>query len=42
MKILPSLFSPAGKNAKLSIVIYHRVLAEPDLLTGEGGIAQFE
>ncbi|WP_347889012.1 polysaccharide deacetylase family protein [Nitrosomonas europaea] len=42
MKILPSLFSPAGKNAKLSIVIYHRVLPEPDLLTGEGGIAQFE
>ncbi|CAD84758.1 MULTISPECIES: polysaccharide deacetylase family protein [Nitrosomonas] len=42
MKILPSLFSPAGKNSKLSIVIYHRVLPEPDLLTGEGGIAQFE
>lgn len=42
MKILPSLFSPAGKNAKLSIVIYHRVLPEPDLLTGEGGIVQFE
>lgn len=42
MKILPSLFSPAGKNAKLSIVIYHRVLPGPDLLTGEGGIAQFE
>ncbi|MDL1866023.1 polysaccharide deacetylase family protein [Betaproteobacteria bacterium PRO4] len=42
MKILPSLFSPAGKNAKLSIAIYHRVLPEPDFLTGEGGIADFE
>ncbi len=42
MKILPSLFSPAGKNAKLSIVIHHRVLPEPDLLLGSGGIKTFE
>ncbi|MXS84943.1 polysaccharide deacetylase family protein [Nitrosomonas sp. HPC101] len=42
MKILPSLFSPAGQNARLSIVIHHRVLPEPDLLTGEGGVTQFE
>ena len=42
MKIIPTLFSPAGKQAKLSIVIYHRVLPEPDPLFGEGGdIAAF-
>jgi len=42
MKILPSLFSPAGKNARLSIVIHHRVIPEPDLLLGDGGIKAFE
>lgn len=42
MKILPSLFSPAGKKARLSIVIYHRVLPEPDPLLGGGGIKSFE
>lgn len=42
MKILPSLFSPAGKNARLSIVIHHRVIPEPDLLLGDGGITAFE
>lgn len=34
LKILLSLLSPAGKQGRLSIVIYHRVLAEPDLLLG--------
>ena len=42
MKILPSLLSPVGKNARLSIVIYHRVLPEPDLLLGSGGVGSFE
>jgi len=42
MKILPSLFSPAGKNARLSIVIHHRVIPEPDLLLGSGGLQEFE
>lgn len=42
MKILPALFSPTGKKAKLSIVIYHRVLPEPDLLLGSGGVENFE
>jgi len=43
MRFLPSIFSPAGKRAKLSIVIYHRVLPEPDLLLGQkGDIANFD
>ncbi|MBK7364577.1 MAG: polysaccharide deacetylase family protein [Nitrosomonas sp.] len=43
MKLLPSIFSPAGKRAKLSIVIYHRVLLEPDLLLGQkGDITSFD
>lgn len=42
MKILPALFSPAGKNAKLSIVIHHRVLPEPDPLLGSDGVKSFE
>lgn len=28
--VLASLFSPGGRRARLSILIYHRVLAEPD------------
>jgi peptidoglycan/xylan/chitin deacetylase (PgdA/CDA1 family) len=31
-ELLTSLLSPGGKNARLSILIYHRVLMEPDLL----------
>lgn len=42
MKILPSLLFPAGKQARLSIVIYHRVLPEPDLLLGGGDVHGFE
>lgn len=42
MKILSSLFSPAGKNARLSIVIYHRVLPNPDPLVGGGDVNSFE
>lgn len=43
MKLIPALFSPTGKQAKLSIVIFHRVLPEPDPLFGEGGdIAAFK
>lgn len=33
--LLASLCSPAGKRARLSILIYHRVLDEPDPLTGD-------
>lgn len=33
--LLASLRSPAGKRARLSILIYHRVLDEPDLLTND-------
>ena len=32
LDILTSLLSPKGKRARLSILIYHRVLTEPDLL----------
>lgn len=42
MKILPSLFCPAGKNARLSIVIYHRILPSPDPLLGGGDVKSFE
>ncbi len=42
MKIIPSLFLPAGKHAKLSVVIYHRVLSEPDPLLGGEDISNFE
>ena len=37
MSIFTTLFSPTGKRSKLSIVIFHRVLAEPDPLLGKGG-----
>lgn len=33
--LFASLRSPAGKRARLSILIYHRVLDEPDPLTGD-------
>ncbi|HNG37409.1 MAG TPA: polysaccharide deacetylase family protein, partial [Nitrosomonas sp.] len=37
------IFSPSGKRARLSIVIYHRVLLQPDLLVGQkGDIASFD
>lgn len=43
MKLLPLIFSPSGKRARLSIVIYHRVLPQPDLLVGQkGDIASFD
>ena len=42
MKMIPSLFLPAGKHAKLSVVIYHRVLSEPDPLLGADDINSFE
>ncbi|SDY70390.1 Peptidoglycan/xylan/chitin deacetylase, PgdA/CDA1 family [Nitrosomonas sp. Nm58] len=42
MKMLPLLFSPAGKNARLSIVIYHRVLPKPDPLLGGSDVESFE
>ena len=43
MKLLPLIFSPSGKRARLSIVIYHRVLLQPDLLVGQkGDIASFD
>ncbi len=34
INVLASTFSPAGKNARLSILIYHRVQEKPDLLLG--------
>ena len=38
-----SLFSPGGKHARLSIVLYHRVPVQPDeLLNGEESAASFE
>jgi len=43
LNILISLFSPAGKNAHLSILNYHRVQEKPDLLLGgEGDIVAFD
>tara|TARA_R110002073_G_scaffold3741_1_gene24630 strand:- start:918 stop:1910 length:993 start_codon:yes stop_codon:yes gene_type:complete len=40
LNTLAQLLSPAGKSARLSIVIYHRVLVEPDLLLGDKGDAE--
>lgn len=43
LNALISLFSPTGKNARLSILIYHRVLEKPDLLLGgDGDISTFD
>ena len=43
LNALLSLISPAGKNARLSILIYHRVQEKPDLLVGDDGeIAIFD
>lgn len=43
MKTIASLCLPAGKRAKLSIVIYHRVLPEADhFLGGRGDISSFD
>lgn len=36
-----SLLSPAGRRARLSILIYHRVLARPDPLLGEPDAVEF-
>ncbi len=33
--LLASMLSPSGKRARLSILIYHRVLAKPDALTND-------
>lgn len=38
---LASIFSPSGKRARLSILIYHRVLTEPDPLTGNQSDKKF-
>jgi len=43
MKTIASLCLPTGKRAKLSIVIYHRVLPEADrFLGGRGDISSFD
>ena len=43
LKIPGTLLSPAGPNARLSILIYHRVLPEPDpLSTSEVDSARFD
>ena len=36
-----SLFSPTGKNARLSVFIFHRVLAEPDQLLPDVPTAEY-
>lgn len=42
-RLLASLFSPAGRKGKLSILIFHRVLPAPDpLFPGEVDIVRFE
>lgn len=42
-KIIGNRFSPAGQNARLSILIYHRVLAEQDaLFPHESTVASFD
>jgi len=42
LRSLLSLLSPAGRRARLSILIYHRVLPKPDtLLPGEPDAARF-
>lgn len=43
LKIPGTLLSPAGRNARLSILIYHRVLPEPDpLFPSEVDSARFD
>lgn len=39
--LLASIVSPAGKRARLSVLIYHRVLPEPDPLTDDQCDRQF-
>ena len=42
-RIAASLFSPAGPGAKLSILIFHRVLAQPDpLFPSEATLQSFD
>ena len=42
-RIAASLFSPAGPGAKLSILIFHRVLAQPDpLFPSEATVQSFD
>lgn len=42
VRLLGNLLSPAGSGARLSILIYHRVLPEPDpLLGGESDASSF-
>lgn len=42
-RALASLLSPAGPRARLSVLIYHRVLARPDpYRTGDPTLAEFE
>lgn len=42
LRLVAGVLAPAGERARLSILIYHRVLAEPDPLTGEIDAATFE
>ena len=43
LKIPGTLLSPAGLSARLSILIYHRVLAQPDpLFPSEVDSARFD
>jgi peptidoglycan/xylan/chitin deacetylase (PgdA/CDA1 family) len=41
-RLLGNLVSPAGDRARLAILIFHRVLAEPDPLLGEVDAITFE
>jgi peptidoglycan/xylan/chitin deacetylase (PgdA/CDA1 family) len=43
LRVIASKLSPAGPCAKLSILIFHRVLAQPDpLFPGEQGVRRFD
>ncbi len=43
IKSIASVLAPGGKDAKLSILIFHRVLARPDpLFPGEQGVQRFD
>jgi peptidoglycan/xylan/chitin deacetylase (PgdA/CDA1 family) len=43
IRALASLVSPAGRHARLSVLIFHRVLPEPDpLFPGEVDVRQFD
>jgi peptidoglycan/xylan/chitin deacetylase (PgdA/CDA1 family) len=42
LRAAATLLSPAGRAARLSVLMYHRVLPEPDPVTGEVHAEHFE